>query len=128
MRSNLEPWANFQKATWWYDQIISDFGFDRSVDIQAREILYDYCQNFDPTSVINEMRDKLYTLQPLFFGAGPNLILHLTQLSAGISAHRHRYFVVAADGAAIGLETMNIIPDLIVSDLDGLDNMDIMRF
>ena len=58
-----------------------------------------------------------------FFGAGPNLQEEVEFLKKIIREKRYMYFLTAADGAALALKDAHLTPDLIVSDLDGLNNL-----
>jgi uncharacterized Rossmann fold enzyme len=98
-----------------YEQIIKDFGFDRQMDEKSAELL---------ASLIKKKNTiDMDTLSELFnnktvhiFGAGPNL-----KYEVEVDDFRSEFkgLIVSADGATTALVENDIIPDLIVTDLDG---------
>ncbi len=122
------PWKDFPTAKKWYSRILRDCGFSQEADLNARDLLYLYRQQFDPTLLVATLQKQILKKQPLFFGAGPNLFRHLMQIATGIKKNRNHYFLVAADGSANAFSIFNLIPDLIVTDLDGLTLEEIQQF
>lgn len=119
---------NYHKANEIYEQILQIFKFSKEKDVQARDILYEFRKQYDPESIIKSIESKMVDKNLYFFGAGPNLIDHLKIVNDKIKTNRNGYFIVAADGSARALSNFSIIPDLIFSDLDGLNYNHIENF
>lgn len=103
---NLAIWLE------WYKKILEDFGFKREDDEKSAEIL-------------NNLLKDSYGLSPkniplkrnvIVFGAGPSLKGNIKDLK---KLNPSDFSVIAADGATTALLEQNIIPDIIVTDLDG---------
>ena len=112
---------NYHKANEIYERVLQIFKFTKEKDVKARDILYEFRKNYDPESKIKSIERAMADKSLYFFGAGPNLIDHLKFIEDKIKSNRNRYFIVAADGSARALNNFSIIPDLIFSDLDGLN-------
>jgi len=119
---------NYHKANEIYEQILQIFKFNKEKDVQARDILYEFRKEYDPELKIKSIESKMIDKSLFFFGAGPNLIDHLKFVHDKIKSNRYGYFIVAADGSARALNKFSIIPDLIFSDLDGLNYKQIEIF
>jgi hypothetical protein len=118
MNSDL---INYHKANEIYKRVLQIFKFDKEKDVQARDILYELRKKYDPEPIIKSIERKMIDKKLYFFGAGPNLIDHLKIVHEKIKSNRSRYFIVAADGSARAISIFSITPDLIFSDLDGLN-------
>lgn len=103
---NLDIW--FQ----WYKCILEAFGFDRDMDERSAETL-------------NKILDEGTCLKPheipvkkkvIIFGAGPSLKGNIRELKKYDLAD---FTLIAADGATTALREEGVIPDVIVTDLDG---------
>lgn len=101
-------------AIWfvWYKEILEEFGFKREDDEKSAEIL-------------NHLLKDSYCLSPpdiplksnvIVFGAGPSLKNNIKDLK---KLNLSDFSVIAADGATTALLEEKIIPDIIVTDLDG---------
>ncbi len=95
----------------WYDEILEDFGFDRYADeesaIQLQKLLYN--RGLSPKEI--SINGKV-----IIFGAGPSLkenVLEFKQLNTD------KFTLICADGAVTALMEENIVPDIVVTDLDG---------
>ncbi|QEE15369.1 6-hydroxymethylpterin diphosphokinase MptE-like protein [Promethearchaeum syntrophicum] len=119
---------NYHKANEIYERVLQIFKYDKEKDVKARDILYEFRKNYDPEEKIKSIEEKMIDKSLFFFGAGPNLIEHLRFIEEKIKSNRNKYFIVAADGSARALENFSIIPDLIFSDLDGLNYNQIENF
>ena len=119
---------NYHKANEIYEQILQIFKFDKEKDVQARDILYEFRKLYDPELKIKSIESKMIDKNLFFFGAGPNLLDHLKFIEEKIKSNRNKYFIVTADGSARALYNFSIIPDLIFSDLDGLNLHQIENF
>jgi len=102
---NLGEWFS------WYDKILADFGFDRSADeesaILLQEIIGDRGLNLSDISIKKNV---------IVFGAGPSLKKNVLEFKR---SHVENLTVICADGAVTALMEESIIPDIIVTDLDG---------
>jgi len=119
---------NYHKANEIYERVLQIFKFDKEKDVQARDILYEFRKNYDPELKIKSIKRNMIDRCLFFFGAGPNLIKQLKSIKEEIKSNRDRYFIVTADGSARALENVSIIPDMIFSDLDGLNYVQIENF
>jgi hypothetical protein len=99
----------------WYQLILEDFGFKRDDDEHTALIL-------------NNILDDKGALMPqdihiksrvIVFGAGPSLKPNLTILK---TMNLDEFTLISADGATTALLEEDIIPDIIVTDLDGRIN------
>jgi uncharacterized Rossmann fold enzyme len=106
--------------TWfsWYDVILKEFGFSRGDDEKSAEILNNLLDE-DNSSCIAEINIKD---KAIIFGAGPSLkrnIDELKELNQLEELNLNKFTLIAADGATTALLEEDIIPDIIVTDLDG---------
>lgn len=94
-----------------YKQILADFEFDRNKDEEAafvlRKLLYSK-EQVQIKNIAKVIEDK----ELFIFGTGPSL-------EKDIESSEFNGVIVAADGATSALMKFNIIPDIIVTDLDG---------
>ena len=109
---NLDTWFS------WYDIILKEFGFSRADDEKSAELLNSLL-NEDNSSSIAEtnIKDRV-----IIFGAGPSLkgnIEELDDLDKIEELNLNKFTLIAADGATTALLEKDIIPDIIVTDLDG---------
>jgi uncharacterized Rossmann fold enzyme len=109
---NLDTWFS------WYDIILKEFGFERADDEKSAELLNSLL-NEDNSSSIAEtnIKDRV-----IIFGAGPSLkgnIEELDELDKIEELNLNKFTLIAADGATTALFEKDIIPDIIVTDLDG---------
>ncbi len=111
--------------TWmaWYKEILQNFGFEREDDEKSAEYLNDYLKK----KILNGHKhekaiffsDLPTSENMIIFGAGPSLKKHITQLKPEISANPDKFILISADGATTALMEENIVPHIIVTDLDG---------
>jgi uncharacterized Rossmann fold enzyme len=98
----------------WYEKIRRAFGISVKKDREAARILWRIV-NGNVTG-----KDKLSSLikgkDVFVFGAGPSLEEDIERLSC----FRKNSVFVAADGASIALSKRGIVPDIVVTDLDGI--------
>ena len=101
----------------YYNEILDDFGFSREDDEKCAQVLDEIlsekgCLTLDDLSKIVGFSDKF-----IVFGAGPSLKDHIVELKENYDLKD--YVLVAADGATTALIEERIVPDIIVTDLDG---------
>jgi hypothetical protein len=97
---NYEEWRKF------YQKILRDFGFSEESDVKAAEILNEL---LEPAS-IDILKKKIQGRRVNVYGAGPSL-KEIKKFPGGVN--------IAADGATSFLLWRGILPDIIVTDLDG---------
>ena len=101
--------------TWepFYKKILADFNFSIEKDKQSAYLLNELLQK--KPAAINKLNDLIDGKEVYVFGAGPSL-------ESSIIKHKNRFtksVIVAADGATSALMKHNIVPDVVVTDLDG---------
>jgi 2-amino-4-hydroxy-6-hydroxymethyldihydropteridine diphosphokinase len=102
---NLVQWFS------WYDAILADFGFDRSADEESAKLLQNLLgdDGLSPTDI--KIKENV-----VIFGAGPSLkenVLEFKQINM------ENFSVICADGAVTALLEEDIVPEIVVTDLDG---------
>jgi uncharacterized Rossmann fold enzyme len=106
--------------TWfsWYEKILKEFGFSRSDDEKSAKILNDLLDEHNSSGIAEiNIKDRV-----IVFGAGPSLkrnIMELDELDKFEELNLNKFTLIAADGATTALLEQNIVPDIIVTDLDG---------
>ena len=97
---------NFREWEKFYYKILKDFGFSEKSDARAAEILNELLKPADA----GILRKKIEGRRANVYGAGPSLE-KLKKFPRGVN--------IAADGVTSFLLEQDIIPDIIVTDLDG---------
>lgn len=103
---NLDIWFS------WYKEILEEFGYDREMDERSAEILNNLLETSDPLSPAEIPLKK----KVIVFGAGPSLKRNIKELK---ELNLADFTLISADGATTALLEEDIIPDLVVTDLDG---------
>ena len=106
---DYERWKVF------YRSIIDDLGYSEDKDMESAKILDDILKNKDIDSVFERLRSLVNGKEVVVFGAGPSLL-------KGIDRYRdliERLTKISADGATSALLEKEILPDVVVTDLDG---------
>jgi uncharacterized Rossmann fold enzyme len=103
---NLSQWMTC------YKKILKEFGYDKEGDEASAEFL---------NSLLNvqgslTLQDVIIKEKAVVFGAGPSLKENIVQLK---NKDLNKFTLIAADGATKALNEEGIIPDIIVTDLDG---------
>ena len=114
---------NTVPVTWWiqYRYIVSKLGIDESLDRFATRVLSELLRGFQPDvfSVLNSLEKALRGGVAIVMGAGPSLERQVHELHVlGVFDECH---TVIADGVARLVRKYNVIPSVIVTDLDGED-------
>jgi uncharacterized Rossmann fold enzyme len=100
----------------WYVQIVNALGYNQSKDYESAEILSKLIHGRQLS--IDFLKNKLMKRPALIVGAGPSLEIDLEKIAD--TNILDKMVIVAADGATSALiKISNIIPDIIVTDLDG---------
>jgi uncharacterized Rossmann fold enzyme len=102
-----------QFATWEpiYRAILEDFGFSSALDEEAAKLLNELLRNREQS--LSSAAERLRGHDVLVVGNAPTLEEDLENLH-----ERNRKFV-AADGATAALLEKDIVPEIVVTDLDG---------
>lgn len=103
---NLDIWFS------WYKRILDEFGFSKDDDEKSAEILNKLLKEQKSLNLYEiEIKNKV-----IVFGAGPSLKRNIHELK---KVNLEDFTLISADGATTALLEENIIPDIIVTDLDG---------
>lgn len=94
-----------------YEKILYDFGWKREKDEEAALLLSDMIS--ENALDITKLKEKIQGKDVLVCGNAPTLYHELDRIDI------NKYVIMAADGATSILIEKNIIPDIIVTDLDG---------
>lgn len=100
-----------------YLEILKEFNYDRSREIRSAKILSALLKN---KFQMNDLERKIRNKTVFIIGAGPSLNYSLTYLKKFKS-----FTKIVADGATQAMLENNMIPDIIVTDLDG--NIEFLR-
>jgi uncharacterized Rossmann fold enzyme len=100
-----EDWEPYYRA------ILADFGWTPEGDEEAARIMAPMLP--DPAPALEKLRQLIYNKDVLVCGKAPRLKDDLKTID------RSKYTVIVADGATSALLSAGIVPDVIVSDLDG---------
>ncbi|MCQ8905473.1 MAG: DUF115 domain-containing protein [Methanothermobacter sp.] len=96
----------------WYTRILDDFGFEREADEESASYLDAFLREHGCPRVEDlDIRSRDF----IVFGAGPSLRCHLKRFRA----LHESMTVISADGATTALLEEDVVPDIIVTDLDG---------
>ncbi|NYB51583.1 MAG: DUF115 domain-containing protein [Methanobacteriaceae archaeon] len=99
----------------WYQLILEDFGFVREDDEHSAETLNNILDDIGALTPQDiKIQDRV-----IIFGAGPSLKSNLTVLK---DMDLDDVTLIAADGATTALLEDDLIPDIVVTDLDGRMN------
>jgi uncharacterized Rossmann fold enzyme len=100
-----------------YQEILNEFEYDRAKEIRSAIILNSILKTHFK---INRLERKIRNKTVFVIGAGPSLISSLPHIK------KFKNFTkIVADGATQALIENDIIPDIVVTDLDG--NMEFLR-
>ena len=103
---NLDVWFS------WYKEILEEFSFDREMDEKSAKMLKKLLE--DKNSLSPE--DISIKSDTIIFGAGPSLKRNIKELK---KVGMNYFTLICADGAVTALLEEKIIPDIVVTDLDG---------
>ncbi len=94
-----------------YSEILDEFGYDEKNDLKSAKILNSFLKSTYP---LKKLREKINEQNVFVIGAGPSLTT-----SISILKKYNKITKIAADGAIKELVVNKIIPDILVTDLDG---------
>lgn len=110
---NYEDWKPF------YYEILNDMGFSEEEDSESAAFLSEYVlSNTENLANISDLKNIINQNSVVVCGNSPDLLYDLSYFLSTVSDIKSLKFI-AADGATSILLNMNIIPDIIVTDLDG---------
>lgn len=102
---------DFKKWEPVYEEILKDFGWLRGRDEEAARLLSGMLSR--RTIDLSILKEKLQGKDVLVCGNAPTLSRELDKID------KTKYVIIAADGATSVLLKKGIVPDIIVTDLDG---------
>ncbi|MBZ9570109.1 DUF115 domain-containing protein [Methanobrevibacter sp. TMH8] len=124
----------FETWEYWYEKILEDFGFSKEEDERTASILNEILSktgSISFESLLDNIRhgntaihdfhvDRSDIKNFIVFGAGPSLKRNIEYIKSKCDIKNPKdYFLIAADGATSALLEEEIIPDIIVTDIDG---------
>ena len=102
----------------WYQKIILDFGYDPERDLESAKILNNYIKKTKNFHNFDILKPLIQNKIVFIYGCGPSLPIHLNLLGS-LPLPLEDFTHIAADGATSALLENNIIPQVILTDLDG---------
>jgi uncharacterized Rossmann fold enzyme len=108
-----------QFATWQpiYQHILDDFGFSPHRDVEAAELLADLLR--DRALPLSAARDAVAGRKAVVCGNASTLDGELVEMKKRQEFQDDDSVILAADGATAVLLKQGIVPDIVVTDLDG---------
>ena len=105
----------YDRWNMYYKQILDDFNFSKKRDIESAQLLNDLLKNRSNKINIDSIKGFIENKEIVIFGAGPSLEK---------SIHKYLDFfidkiLISADGATSALVKNCLLPDFIITDLDG---------
>jgi uncharacterized Rossmann fold enzyme len=111
----------FSEWELWYKRILDDFGFSKKMDEKSANLLNNILKKQGSIKFENLLDNlpnkKIATKSFIVFGAGPSLKSNIKYIRENLDIGG--YILIAADGATTGLLEEKIVPDIVVTDLDG---------
>ncbi|MHA1358049.1 MAG: 6-hydroxymethylpterin diphosphokinase MptE-like protein [Candidatus Helarchaeota archaeon] len=102
----------------WYADIISDFGYDPNQDMKCAVLLNDIIKKQEIIENLNYLKSIIEGKIVFIYGCGPSLPKHI-ELIIQSDLLLSKFTHIAADGATTALLEKNLVPQIIISDLDG---------
>ncbi len=103
---NLAIWFS------WYKDLLEEFGFSREEDEKSAKLLDQLLESYGGLSPEDIPMQK----EAIVFGAGPSIKNNIREIK---NLNLSEYTLISADGATTALLEEDIVPDIIVTDLDG---------
>ncbi|MCP4763530.1 MAG: DUF115 domain-containing protein [archaeon] len=116
-----------------YEKIIQTMGFSEGDDLKSRDILDNIIKQKDKYSLDQQLENIrvniLKNKKILIFGGGPDSeeFLNLLKKDPKFSLNDLNALIIAIDGATELLQQHMIIPQIIFTDLDGIQNNTVME-
>ena len=108
-------WTHWKKL---YQKITLDFGYDPEKDLESARILNSYFRKTENIPSFEILEPLIRNKIVFIYGCGPSLPVHLNLLGS-LSLPLEDFTHIAADGATSALLENNVIPQIILTDLDG---------
>ncbi len=102
----------------WYFKIVSDFKYDPNNDLKSASLLNTLLQNKAEKFNFKALNELIQDEIVFVYGCGPSLPYHLKLLKNSKLFFRN-FIHFAADGATSALLECNLVPQVIITDLDG---------
>ncbi|RJS85147.1 DUF115 domain-containing protein [Candidatus Bathyarchaeota archaeon] len=102
-----------------YLEIAQLMGYQVEKDREATKVLSEIIRSIDTYNLLNELRRTVSNKDVIVFGAGPSLDMHITELKKECPRILKSSVLMAADGATEALLEENMLPHIVVTDLDG---------
>lgn len=96
----------------WYNDLLEEFGFKREEDEKSAKLLDNILEDYGGLTPDDIPMQK----EVIIFGAGPSIKDNIREVK---NLNLSDYTLIAADGATTALLEEDIVPDIIVTDLDG---------
>jgi hypothetical protein len=106
---------DYKRWLFFYRKILDDFGYSEEEDREAALVLNDFLEKDRVDEAYQHLKKLLENKEVFVCGAGPSL-------ASKIKRHKKRLserIIIAADGATSTLISNDLIPHVIVTDLDG---------
>ena len=103
----------------WYYKIRDYLNISYNDDTKATQILNDLLPPLKINEILDKLKEKIKNREVYVVGCGTSIKVLSNRFQGVVSTNRDNYFILAADGATTALLEINVIPDAIVSDLDG---------
>ncbi len=103
---NLAIWLS------WYEDLLEDFGFSKQKDEESAKLLEKLLESYGGLKAEDIPMQK----EVIVFGAGPSIKSNIKEIK---NLNLSEYTLISADGATTALLEEDIVPDIIVTDLDG---------
>lgn len=103
----------------WYYKIRDYLNISYKDDVKATQILNNLLPPLKINDILNKVKEKLKNKVVYVVGCGTSIKILSGRFRSEVTTNRDNYFILAADGATTALLEINVIPDVIVSDLDG---------
>ncbi|MCE5215128.1 MAG: DUF115 domain-containing protein [Methanobacterium sp.] len=103
---NLAIWFS------WYKELLAEFDFSREEDEKSAKLLDMLLETYGGLSPEDIPMQK----EVIIFGAGPSIKDNIKEIK---NLNLSDYTLISADGATSALLEEDIVPDIIVTDLDG---------
>lgn len=109
------PWITLDEWLNWYRYIVKECQFNEFADVEAATLLDSMLSGkaLKFAQIERTLSDKI----SIVFGAGPSLVVDIEKFVE--FPQRRAFKVLAADGATAALLKHGIVPDIVVTDLDG---------
>jgi len=118
MKGSSISYSEWEKI---YKSILADFGFSEEEDVKSAKVLDRILSDKDTEKIITKIGSLIKGKDVIVFGAGDSVCRSITRFRGFVELSTK----ISADGATSALLEEGIVPDIVVTDLDG-DIDDIM--